>query len=58
MPPATFETVLTNAVAQISELNPALKPLLDHLAEELAHEYVRLMEAATNPMQNSHAGDH
>lgn len=27
--------------------NPAVAALLDHLAEALAHEYVRLMEAAT-----------
>jgi len=26
--------------------NPAVAALLDHLAEELAHEYVRLMEQA------------
>lgn len=28
------------------ELEPALRALLDHIAVELAHEYVRLMEAA------------
>ncbi len=28
--------------------NPAVTALLDHLAEELAREYVRLMEKAAN----------
>lgn len=28
------------------ESNPAVASLLDHLAEELAREYIRLMEAA------------
>jgi hypothetical protein len=27
-------------------VDPALKPLLDHIACELAHEYIRLMETA------------
>ena len=29
-----------------AQLHPALKGLLDHVAEQLAREYVRLMEAA------------
>lgn len=29
-------------------VDPALRPLLDHIAAELAHEYIRLMEAAAN----------
>ena len=29
-----------------AQLHPPLKGLLDHLAEQLAREYVRLMEAA------------
>jgi hypothetical protein len=29
-----------------SAVEPALKPLLDVIASELAHEYIRLMEAA------------
>jgi len=33
-------------------LDPALKALLDHIAEDLAREYVRLME------QNAGAGGH
>ena len=28
------------------QTNPELKELLDHVAEELAHEYVRLMKQA------------
>ena len=31
--------------------NPALTSLLDHIAEELAREYVRLMELAANPVE-------
>ena len=34
--------------------NPALTSLLDHLAEELAREYVRLMELAANPVEVRH----
>lgn len=29
-----------------SPIDPRLKPLLDHIASELADEYVRLIEAA------------
>jgi len=29
-----------------TQLHPSLKGLLDHVAEQLAREYVRLMEAA------------
>lgn len=40
----------SQAVAQETVENPAidprLKPLLDHAACELAHEYIRVMEAA------------
>jgi hypothetical protein len=34
--------------------NPALRSLLDHIAEELAREYVRLMERAANPVEVRH----
>jgi hypothetical protein len=30
------------------QVDPALRPLLDHIAAELAQEYIRLMEAAAN----------
>jgi hypothetical protein len=33
-------------VALSDLLNPKVRDLLDHIAAELAHEYVRLMEAA------------
>jgi hypothetical protein len=33
--------------------NPAVAALLDHLAEELAHEYVRLMEQAAHHDQRA-----
>jgi hypothetical protein len=33
-------------VAESDLLNPKLRDLLDHIAVELAHEYIRLMEAA------------
>lgn len=29
-------------------VDPDLRPLLDHIAAELAQEYIRLMEAAAN----------
>lgn len=29
-------------------IDPDLRPLLDHIAAELAQEYIRLMEAAAN----------
>lgn len=29
-------------------VDPKLRPLLDHIAAELAQEYIRLMEAAAN----------
>jgi len=32
--------------AGLSPIDSRLKPLLDHIACELAHEYIRLMEAA------------
>jgi len=34
------------------ESNPAVAELLDHLAEELAGEYVRLMEAAAKDQRS------
>jgi len=43
--------------AQVSEWSyrddPAVRELLDHLAEELAREYVRLMEASTERKEAS-----
>jgi hypothetical protein len=38
--------------------NPAMRELLDHLADELAREYIRLMKQATevNPEMVSHGG--
>jgi hypothetical protein len=30
----------------VTDAGPAVRALLDHLAEELAREYIRLMEAA------------
>ncbi len=33
-------------VADAERVDPALRPLLDHIAAELAQEYIRLMEAA------------
>lgn len=36
-------------VAGAESVDPALRPLLDHIAAELAQEYIRLMEAATAP---------
>jgi len=35
-------------VAGAERGDPALRPLLDHIAAELAQEYIRLMEAAAN----------
>ena len=49
-PAATSEVIWT------PDLNPAMTALLDHLAEELALEYVRLMEAAAQASQPD--GDH
>lgn len=37
--------------------NAALAQLLDHIAEELAHEYVRLMEAAAKVEATSGRND-
>jgi hypothetical protein len=34
--------------------NPALRSFLDHIAEELAREYVRLMERAADPVGADH----
>jgi hypothetical protein len=33
-------------VAGVERVYPNLRPLLDHIAAELAQEYIRLMEAA------------
>ena len=33
-------------VAGAERVHPDLRPLLDHIAAELAQEYIRLMEAA------------
>lgn len=33
-------------VAGAEQIDPDLRPLLDHIAAELAQEYIRLMEAA------------
>jgi len=33
-------------VADAERIEPALRPLLDHIAAELAQEYIRLMQAA------------
>lgn len=35
-------------VAGAERVDPDLRPLLDHIAAELAQEYIRLMEAAAN----------
>jgi hypothetical protein len=35
-------------VAGAERVNPALRPLLDDIAAELAQEYIRLMEAAAS----------
>jgi hypothetical protein len=35
-------------LAGAERVDPALRPLLDHIAAELAREYIRLMEAAAN----------
>jgi len=35
-------------VAGAERVDPALRPLLDHFAAELAQEYIRLMEAAAS----------
>lgn len=35
-------------VAGAERIDPSLRPLLDHIAAELAQEYIRLMEAATD----------
>ena len=35
-------------VAGAERVDPTLRPLLDHIAAELAQEYIRLMEAAAN----------
>jgi len=35
-------------VAGAERLDPTLRSLLDHIAAELAQEYIRLMEAAAN----------
>jgi len=37
--------------------NPALTSLLNHLAEELAREYVRLMELAANSAAVHHENE-
>lgn len=35
-------------VAGVERIDPNLRPLLDHIAAELAQEYIRLMEAAAH----------
>jgi len=35
-------------VVGAERVDPPLRPLLDHIAAELAEEYIRLMEAAAN----------
>jgi hypothetical protein len=35
-------------LARIERLDPGLRSLLDHVAAELAHEYIQLMEAAAS----------
>lgn len=35
-------------VAAAERVDPNLRPLLDHIAAELAQEYIRLMEAAAH----------
>jgi len=35
-------------VASAARIDPELRPLLDHIAAELAQEYIRLMEAAAD----------
>jgi len=35
-------------VVGAERVDPAIRPLLDHIAAELAPEYIRLMEAAVN----------
>jgi hypothetical protein len=35
-------------VAGTGRVDPDLRPLLDHIAAELAQEYIRLMEAAAD----------
>jgi hypothetical protein len=35
-------------VVGAERVDPALRTLLDHVAAELAHEYIRLMEAAAS----------
>jgi len=34
-------------VVGTERVDPAIRPLLDHIAAELAQEYIRLMEAAS-----------
>ena len=34
--------------SQLTDIGPALTALLDHIAEDLAREYVRLMERAAS----------
>jgi len=33
-------------LGRVERLDPGLRALLDHVAAELAHEYIQLMEAA------------
>jgi hypothetical protein len=35
-------------VAGVQQVEPDLRPLLDHIAAELAQEYIRLMEATAD----------
>jgi hypothetical protein len=41
-------------IAWTPDLNPAMTALLDHLAEEFALEYVRLMEATAEDPSPEH----
>ncbi len=38
-------------------VNPAMRALLDHLAEELAAEFVRLIKAASEEIRSAPQGD-
>lgn len=41
-----------------SAVDPGLRGLLDHIATELAEEYIRLMEAAAEAEADRVEGDH
>jgi hypothetical protein len=46
-----------NGAADTSALDPNVRVLLDHIAAELAEEYIRLMEAAAAAHADSLEGD-